>query len=349
MTNTMQLNRRRFMLGGTTLLATTALSRHGFAQTGAFIVGNYGGSYGERFERLLDRPIAEKHKLQLQPFQGDGPSFKAKLLLERNLPRASMDIVHIIDADAFELSPEDVLETLDPAKIPNLANIIPGLATPIYAPWAVAVMMIVYDPKQISTPPTSYADLWKPEFAGKVGLADILAEAYPSIAALVEGKKVTETEGSLDKLLELKKAVQPRIYPTHEALAAAFKNGEIAIAAEYKARAAQWNRDGLEVEAIWPSEGALASSFGVGIPKRAGNKEAAYEYVNTMLSPEIMGALCRESFYSPATTNAALTDEEMAAIAIPQQEEAKLNVIDPGHQAENIDSWLKFWDTDFKA
>ena len=349
MSNLVNLNRRSFMLAGSTFLAAVAFTRTAFAQAGAFIVGNYGGSYGERFERLIDRPIAEKHQLQLQPFQGDGPSFKAKLLIEKSLPRASMDIVHIIDADAYDLSKEDVLETLDPAKIPNLANVIPGLATPIYAPWAVAVMIIFYDPKQVTTPPTSYADLWKPEYAGKVGLADILAEVYPTVAALVDGKKITETDGSLNKLLELKKAVQPRIYPTHEALAAAFKNGEVSIAIEYKARAAQWKRDGLQLDAVWPSEGALANSFGVGIPLRAGNKDAANDYVNTMLSPETIGALCRESFYSPATTNAALSPEEMAVIAIPKEQEEKLNVVDPAHQAANVDAWLKFWDTDFKA
>ncbi len=69
---------------------------------------------------------------------------------------------------------EDVLEPIDTKKVPSFSKLDPkfpasarGMGVPVnYSGFGIA-----FSKQTVKTPPTSWADLWKPEFAGKVGLA----------------------------------------------------------------------------------------------------------------------------------------------------------------------------------
>jgi ABC-type Fe3+ transport system substrate-binding protein len=108
---------------------------------------------------------------------------------------------------------EDVLEPLDASKVPSLAKLDPrfppfaqGMGVPVnYSGFGIA-----YNKQTVRTPPTSFADLWKPEFAGKVGLArpqSNLGLGAISIAARAFGRPDDDLEFGLAKWKELKPLV----------------------------------------------------------------------------------------------------------------------------------------------
>ena len=59
----------------------------------------------------------------------------------------------------------------------------------------------LYNPKLVRTPPASYADLWAPENAGKVGVIDIEYQTTIEPAALVNGGSLGNYEPGKAKLL----------------------------------------------------------------------------------------------------------------------------------------------------
>lgn len=332
---------RRQFLGGLTAAAALTTSPL-WAQGNRFLVGNWGGNYSERFARIVEEPLAARNGLTVVHELGDGPSRKSKLLLERDLSRPSIDIAHLTDYDAYEMTEQEILEKLDTSKLPNLPNLIPGLATDYYIPWAVAVIAIAYNPNKVPKV-TSYADLWDPQWKGRVGLNDLTANETCEIAALLNGGSMSNYAPAEEKLRELKSTVEPRVYPTHEHLAAAFANEEVWIMPQYTARILQLKRTGAPIEFVFPTEGSVALSFGAGIPKRAASKDAAYDYLNSLMDPAVAGALASDSLYPAAITNPEMSDEDRALVLIPEADRAKLNVSNPAYKAEQMASLQQWW------
>ena len=143
------------------------------------------------------------------------------------------------------------LEEVDEGKVPNLRNVLPELKTKYSAPHICTGRAILYNPKLVRTPPASYADLWAPENAGKVGVIDIEYQTTIESAALVNGGSLGDYEPGKAKLLGLKSA-GAKIYPANEAMAQALKTEEVGLCSMWRARGVQWREAGIPVEIAYP-------------------------------------------------------------------------------------------------
>ena len=83
---------------------------------------------------FVEAPLVESKGIKIVRTLNLEPERKTKLLAERNLPRGTIDVAHFSAGDAFELNEQDILEKLDASRIPNLANVRAGLATPYFVP-----------------------------------------------------------------------------------------------------------------------------------------------------------------------------------------------------------------------
>lgn len=108
---------------------------------------------------------------------------------------------------------EDVIEPLTASRIPSLSKLDPrfipaarGVGVPVnYSGFGIA-----FNKQSVRTPPATWADLWKPEFAGKVGLArpqSNLGLGAVSIAARAFGRPDDDLEFGLQKWRELRPLV----------------------------------------------------------------------------------------------------------------------------------------------
>src|SRR5206468_1641470 len=100
----------------------------------------------------------------------------------------------------------------------------PEFRRPYAVPQAYSAKVIVYNPEKMPAP-RSYRDLWNGAYAGRIGLADLLAVAAIESAALIAGGNARNYETGKAKLLELK-ASGVKLYPSNEALAVALKSGD---------------------------------------------------------------------------------------------------------------------------
>lgn len=318
-------------------------------QRSELLVTNWGGDWNDRTMRFVETPLVESQGIKIVRALNLEPERKTKLLAERNLPRGSIDVAHFSAGDAYELNQQGVLDQLDLDKIPNYAKVRPGLRAPYFVPWVFGGVTLAYNPKFIDTPPRSLAELWNPKYAGKLGVLDQSYYNWIYMAALVAGGKLDQVEPGFAMLSDMKRAMRPKIYPTHQQLAAAFASEDIWISANYSARITQWAKDGISVRSAYPEEGAVTIVFGATIPKRARNKTAAYLYLNALLDPVALGGYAAASMYAPATSDVPMPEDLRAQIDFTPAQQATLRNPDYDYQARNLAKWQEWWSKEFKG
>lgn len=345
-------SRRRFVQGAAAsagLLASGLPIASNAQGSGELVVSNWGGDWNSNVMKALETPALEGKGITVRRDLASAPARKTKLLAERHLPRGTIDVAHFTDADAYELQMQGALEEIDYSRIPNAKHLLPGMSHPFFVPWVYSGVVLIYNPNKIKTPPTSFADLLKPEYADRVGLIDQIYFNYLYAYSLVAGGTMKDVAPGLEKLLEMKKTVRPRIYASHQQLAAAMAADEVWISANYNARAAQWEAAGLPIRGSYPSEGGIAIQFGVVIPKRARNKDNAYRYLNEMLAPVAARDLAKLTYYAPAIDNADLPTELKSRVEFSEQQRKALHQVDYAYAARNQPQWLEWWNKNIKV
>ncbi len=337
------LSRRGVLAGSVAALALTTSSSVVRAAKGTVVVSNWGGDWNDRTRRFVEVPLVESQGLAVVSDLGMEPERKAKLLAERRLRHGSIDVIHLNASDAFEMMHQDVLADLDDKRIPNYTDVVPTLRSPYFVPWLYSGVVIIHNRDKIKEPPRSYEALWDKKWAGKLGLTNQLYFNYMMMSGLIHGGTMTDVDAGRQRLLDLKALVQPRVYATHQQLAAALASGEVELALNYKARGLQWIHDGAPLAIQYPEEGAVATTFGACLPKRAPDPDAAYVYLNAMLDRKAMADLAAASYYAPANGAASLSPDLRSRVDFTPDEQRSLKFPDYAYVAKNTAEWLEWW------
>jgi putative spermidine/putrescine transport system substrate-binding protein len=271
-------------------------------------------------------------------------------MAEKRLPKGTSDIQALADTDIGELVELDLLEKLDTSKFPNSKNVLKTFdiaKNPYISPHIYSGKVVLYNPKMISPAPTKIADLWDPKHQGKVGVIDIQFNYTTMAAALAGGGKTGDFETAKKMLLE--KKLQPRIYPTNEALAQGLKTEEIGLCIMWKARAVQWQNAGIPVQTIAPKDGIITYMSGFTIPKNAPNKAGAYAWLDSALEPSAQEAFAVDMGYNPVVSNAKVAEDLRKRIGFTEEEAALLVNPDLEFLTKKGPDLRDFWDKQFKT
>jgi putative spermidine/putrescine transport system substrate-binding protein len=341
------LTRRRFvgLLGASALATPLDLAQ---AQGGRLVVGHWGGDS----QKVIENSLVTNH---LKPAGVDvvfdaaaEPPRKVKILAERALPRGTMDVAGLTNSGAYELWKNGAVDDIDYAKIAASSRILQDLKKPYLVPQFFSTRVILYNPEKINPAPDSYADLWNPKYAGRVGVIDIQYQTTVESAAMINGGSTSNYEPGKEKLLELKKT-GVRIYPTNEAMAQALKSGECWMCIMWQARGVMWQNAGIPIKIAFPKEGLGVALFGFSVPKNARNKDAAYKFLNANLETDTQTAYANEFGYNPPLSGVALPDDYKARIGVPAGMENRLFLSDDDYLLKNDSQIKDWWDKVFKA
>jgi putative spermidine/putrescine transport system substrate-binding protein len=240
------------------------------------------------------------------------------------------------------------LEEIDFSKIPNAKHIVPSLKTTYSVPHIYTGRVILYNPKMIKTPPTSYADLWKEENKGKVGVIDIQYQTTIESAAMISGGSLHDYEPGKEKLLELKK-MGVKIYPTNEAMAQALKTEEVGMCIMWRARGVMWQNAGVPVEIAFPKEGLVLYVSEMVLAKNARNKAAAYEYFNAILDPGPQVNFAKHMGYTPTVDNVKIEGDLGPRIMFKPEVQKSFMLQDFEYLAKNDPQLQEWWNKVFKG
>ena len=326
------MTRRTF---GTTLLgagaATLTLGApgRGLAQERELILISYGGKLQEPHRWLADR-MEKRH-----------PGLKIRLV-----PSESQDVVAQIKA-AQGYSPYDAMpngepphligikdgyiQKADPAKIPNYGNVYPefirksqGYGVPV----TYSLIGLAYNEKLVKAPPRAWADLWRPEYKGLVGIpraSSNLGLGYLGIAAKIFGG----SEDRLDPAFQKTKELKPIVGRTPTILTQMMEREEIAIAPLWNNDAATLAEKGMPIRFVKPDPGpvAIISFFSAITGTR--HADLVTEWLNAILSTEYQAyAADRPYYFGPTVKGLAVLAAAKPSTPATPEEVLKLRITD---------------------
>ena len=275
------------------------------------------------------------------------------------------DVVNsCVDEATLEMVNKGMYQPLDTSRLEHWDDIFPGMKQlpgvlvddeAYIVPVDAGTAGIMYNADEITTPPTSWTDLFDPQYAGRASLEDLAITAL-DIGALANGisNPLEMTPDQLEMVTQylIDHRGQFRTFWEGEAdVKAQFKSGEIVIASGYPGIAkALREKDGLNVQFAAAKEGQMLWACGYGISPDIdeANLDAAYALLNwyTSLPPQIYAA----TNWNYLTSNQGILD------AVPPEvvEEAALdslftleNAI-PASPPDDRASWVAAW-TEVKA
>lgn len=228
---------------------------------------------------------------------------------------------------------QQLFAPLPAAQMPNLKDVMPGLATPNYVALYSYPLSIVYRNDLVDKPITSWKELWDPRFAGKIAVPAMgfYQGRMLMIAANVGGKP-----GSADTGFDMLKKIKPNaamFYNSDAQARQALAQGEVSVLIAPPSQAKRVADAGRPVKIVSPKGTPMNSDVAVLV--RTPNSALAADYLNFLLSADINGQIAEKLNMSAinrkSTQPAALVD------ALPKPGDEM--VIDEKNVNANIGAW----------
>ena len=262
------------------------------------------------------------------------------------------DVVIADDYILEKVIQEGLAEKLDKDKLSNFENINSLYQGQFYdptdeytVPYGAGIPLIVYDPDEVDIDIESYNDLWDPSLEDSIALTANY-RVINGITNLALGKSMNEEDVDSiketgKKLLELAPNVRMiQDDNTQDALL----NGEASVAFLYTSQVTSVLAENPDLKVVYPKEGLGFGIMGMFIPSDAPDKDAAYQFVNYILQPEV-SAKCFDYIGYYCTNKAA--DELVDPNLVVPEDVTKGEIIQ-NVSAEADEQYNKNW-TEFKA
>jgi putative spermidine/putrescine transport system substrate-binding protein len=322
-----RLTRRHLLAGSAASLAFAASARAQAARE--LVIVSFAGQ------------LQEPHQWLARRMEARHPGLRIRLV-----PSESQDIVATIKAaqgfSPFDAMPngepphltaqrEGYIQRLDPAKAPNVANVLPELLAKsggFGVPASYSLIGIAYNEKLVKNPPKSWADLWAAEHRGKIAIpraSSNLGLGVLVIAAKIFGGSEDNLEPGWAKLQELK----PMVGRSPTALLQMLEREEIAIAPIWNNDAAGAAAKGLPIKFVQPDPGPVAIISFMSAITGTRHPDLVSEWMNEILSPEYQQfAANAPYFFGPTVRGVAVPDAAKAYTPSTPAEVAKLQTVD---------------------
>jgi len=164
---------------------------------------------------------------------------------------------------------------------------------------------LIYDADEIKETPTSWNLFFDPKYKGKIAMYDDISSIYLVAQLMGYDKKdqsvlYNMTEDQLlackAKLVELKPQVRKNWASAGE-LDNLFKNKEIVAAVGWPLTPANLNKQGMNIKAVIPKEGATGWIDRLMIVKDAKNKQLAQLWLDYVSQPKVMAQVAEFTQY----------------------------------------------------
>lgn len=308
------------------------------------VVGIFGGSFADDSKTCHISEFEQKTGAKVQLKLGNSAQFAASVRATGG--KSDIDVVYIDNSLATQLKNEKLLEKIDRSKLSNAAQVSDRAfdKDDQYVVFMTGATVIVYDKKQVKTPPTSWADLAKPEYAGRLAIGDISGTS--GMQFLLALNKMHG--GTLDNMDPGFEAVKPlakasvTLYTQADQIVSLFERGEIVVAVWYPDRAGSAIDKGLPLGVVYPKEGAVGILPALVIPKGAKSAALAHQYIDQVLSAKGQECFAEKKYAGPVNTTVKLS--EKAAAIVPYKETFDAMWFpDPDAVAKSVPIWTRRW------
>ncbi|HSP05718.1 MAG TPA: spermidine/putrescine ABC transporter substrate-binding protein, partial [Acidobacteriota bacterium] len=207
----------------------------------------------------------------------------------------------------------NLVENLDPARLPNLANVQPQFRDPSYDPRGAHSIPFVwgtsgigYNKTKVAGPVDSWGILWDPKYTGRISMLDGGGDAF--VAALKwKGHSINSNQPELLEeayrlLLQQKPLVKVYNSSNFDEI---LLSGDVWIAYGWSGQLAKAAEQNPDITYVVPKEGSMVWMDTLVIPRNAPHKDSAYKFLNFVLDGKIAAEVTNYTGYANANSAAA--------------------------------------------
>jgi len=289
------MRRRQILKASGALLAAPVLAQlarpfDALAKTDQVVIMTWGGLWGDAMRDNVDTAYQKATGIKvLQDLSASPVERITKLKV--SLDNQTVDLFQLADGLVPLAVKQGVAEKLNRAspRMSNVRNMIPAFWNDYWVPEIFSVIGIIYNRKLVKTPPTGWADLWRPEFKGRIVLPEIshsIGSYIIPIGAVAAGKPPGDEEAGFAMLKKMAD-LRPIWAKDTDTMMNSMRTGDAMIGILYKSQTYTVKGYGAPVEWVYPKEGGIAYTSGTCIAKGTKNLEAAEGYINVTMDPDV--------------------------------------------------------------
>lgn len=305
------IGRREFLMGTGAATITIMASPPSFGQSKGFVSTIFGGIYEQQYRKWIADPFEKMTGAKVTLKLGAPGEWYTSAVVNRNRPE--IDMVLLPYPDSIRAVVDDISIELKESEIPNLKYVDPFWYDQ-YNRKAVGLDYVSYGigyrTDLVKTAPTSWADVWNPEYAGKLSLPSAnQAGLWQMIvmASKINGGSETNLDPGFKALAQLKGKVRKYFRSSPETVQL-LETGECAV----MVMGTDINMYALvdakkPVKFVVPKEGAMVGMVSYHIAKNTPNQDICKQFINYALSKEAQDGFCSGISAGPVTTYAELS------------------------------------------
>jgi putative spermidine/putrescine transport system substrate-binding protein len=317
-------NRRRLLQTSLALGAMQLFPQLSFAQAKRLVFATFTGSWEEAHRAVLVPAFKKANPnadIVLDPMLSVDQI--AKVTAARNNP--PIDVMLHDPGPALTAVAQDLVAEFPVAKSRYYKDLIPEAQDPSGPAIFFQVVGLTYNPEKIKTPPTSWKDLWKPEYKSRVGITTLnstLGTGWLVEIAKMNGGSESNVEPGFKAINELKPNLGA-VASNPGSLATLFQQGQIDISPGNFNAIQLLKARGVPVEFVAPKEGAIAFKTAIQIVKNSPNQDLALSLIDAAMSPEVQTRLMQAPYLVVPTNASVKMEGEIAKVLAKDQAEMK--------------------------
>ncbi len=309
-----------------------------YAQDKSITVQTWGSTWENGFKAIAQKFEAEtgiQVKAVTQSSSGEG---LVKLRAERDKP--SVDVWFATNTIASEAAQDQQLFVKLPQdKLTNKAELISGAIIEDWLGMYYYPMGIVYDADAVAVAPTSWEDLWKPEYKDQIiaPAMSIYSGSLLVVANEINGGTNANFDAGFDALGRLNDNVS-LYYSSDSQARQSIVQGEGSILIGQSSHLNAIAKEGLNMKMIAPKPAPMY--FDVMMMTRGENQDEAAQFINYVISKTAQEDMLNSVNMAPVNKNVALS-EELAA-SLPAEGDGI--VMDGKLVLDNVSNWTVRFD-----
>ena len=280
-------------LGATSVFGLTTMfgSRSAAAASGEVVAALFPGGWEEAFLKIVAPHLKKAAGIELVISPALAQDQLGKTMASPGRP--PFDALLMSPGQSAVAKEKDLIQKVNPSLISNWSN----LSEPAFQDeWGPAITVqvdgIAYNPKKVRRP-NGYADLFEPDFYGKVAFAGMRSNtacmAYIEIAKAFGG-----SEDNMEPLWKKLKEYLPHVGALANSMnhqQSLFQQGEIHAMIASTNNVARLKSLGVDIEFVHPETGSPGTPVNIHITKGAEDPQAVHAYIDSVLSEEVQTAL----------------------------------------------------------
>ena len=322
---------RRAVLGGTAA-AIGALSMPSIlrAQDRSLKVGVYGGYFKDSFDANIFPDFTSATGIAVESVaEPTGEAWLVQLEQAAKAGVAPADVSMMSQVAMLKGQSTELWAPIDTSKIKNYDDLL-GQFVNKYPDGRVAgigavawYITLVTNTDAYPEAPDSWAALWDPANADKLGLLALVSNSFlleVTAKTFMGGTGALDTEEGLNKAFEKLAEVKPNVrlwYRDEAQFEQALKSGEIPMGQYYHDVTGLAAADGHPVRSTFPKEGGIQDSGCWALSRASDKVEEAHVFIDYMSQPAIQATLSRKVGTAPTLKRDLLdlTAEEFASVS----------------------------------